>query len=153
MIHVEERQRCAPHFCCKFVGNFTPSENGNLWQNTLELVWKLLSFFSCWLASKCSNHLHSCSIYLLMVPSCALSKGRAFRSDLILLHTQELHLTWQVLGIQPGQEVPGLNQSSPRSVILQLKELCEALSIMCYRYHSILPVWDCFLLITSLNQY
>lgn len=103
-----------------------------------------------------SNHLHSCSFHWFMVPSWALSKGRAFRSDLILFHTQELHHTWQVLGTRPGQEVSGLGQGSPRSVFLQPKDLCEALSItafMCYHYQSILSVWDCFPLITSLNQY
>lgn len=89
----------------------------------------LLGFFSHWLASNLGNHLHSCSFHSLMVPSWALSKGRAFRSDLILFHTQELHHTWQVLGIQPGQEVPGLGQGSPRRIILQSKELCEAPSI------------------------
>lgn len=156
VIHAGEGERCALHFTFGFVGTFLCSENGDLWQSTLVLGWKLLVFFSHWLASNRSSHLHSCSFHLLMVPSWALSKGSAFRSDLILFHTQELHYTWQVLGIQPGQEVPGLNQGSPGSVILQPKELCEALSIMafmCYHYRSILSVWDCFPLITSLNQY
>lgn len=81
--------------------------------------------FSHWLPSDCSNHPPSLPFHLLLVPSWALSKGRAFSSDLILFHTRELHLTWQVLGIQPGQEVPGMDAGyagSPRRAVVQLKE-------------------------------
>lgn len=72
------------------------------------LLWELslLPLASLWLQQPPSLPFH-----FLLVPSRALSKGRAFSSDLILFHTRELHLTWQVLGIQPGQEVPGMDQA------------------------------------------
>lgn len=154
VIHAGEGEQCALLFNFGFAGNFTYYERQSLAKHTGAGL-KAAGFLLPLACFQPLHHLHS-SFQLLFVSSWVLSKGRAFRSDLILFHALELHHTWQVLGIQPGQQVPGLDQGPLRSVILQLKELCEALRIttfMCYHYHSILSVWDCFPLITSLNQY